>query len=175
MIYFAQAECGGPIKVGFSVRPVMRVAGLSKALRVLSVRHGSIQEERAIHERLKADCLGGEWYAETDAVLDEATKPETVEPSSGENIQRQLYALLPELLEAAFPDRSHASIAKEIGVSSKIVGYWLSGYCVPGTPHMIALGQVSPLIKQFILGYMATSDVGLYLDHIQKLLTARQK
>lgn len=70
MIYFVQAEDGGPIKIGFTERLRERHRNLAaeycKPLRVLAVTDGMRAEEKALHERFAHLRQTGEWFHPAD-------------------------------------------------------------------------------------------------------------
>lgn len=67
MIYFIQAERGGPIKIGTSNNVKSRLMefqiGNPERLVLLGVRTGSFQEERDLHDELAKFHISGEWYS----------------------------------------------------------------------------------------------------------------
>src|SRR5687767_8824716 len=70
-IYFVQ--CGterGPIKIGLSVSPAVRLfelqAGCPYPLRLLVEINGSFADEAALHRRFAADRIHGEWFRCSD-------------------------------------------------------------------------------------------------------------
>lgn len=73
MIYFIQAEDGGPIKIGTTARLTVRLNELCKEvgddLRVLAVIDGSYQEENKLHRRFVHLRRVGEWFEPGDDLL----------------------------------------------------------------------------------------------------------
>lgn len=73
MIYFIQAEDGGPIKIGTTARLTVRLKELCKeagdGLRVLAVIDGSYQEESKLHRRFVHLRGVGEWFEPGDDLL----------------------------------------------------------------------------------------------------------
>lgn len=67
-VYFAQAQSGGPIKIGISRDPVRRVAGMSggspERLDLLLVKRATEKMEYRLHQIFAAGRLHGEWFAE---------------------------------------------------------------------------------------------------------------
>lgn len=67
VIYFVQAEEGGPVKIGRTKDPKARLASLQTGSAVpLVVRRlfaGGARAEAEIHERLDDYRLGGEWFS----------------------------------------------------------------------------------------------------------------
>lgn len=75
-IYFVQGDDGGPIKIGFSVRPELRVSEIQGGypfggLRVVGLKFGHISEERRLHKNFATDRLFGEWFRPSLGVLAE--------------------------------------------------------------------------------------------------------
>lgn len=71
-VYFIQARGGGPIKIGYSANPEKRLAALQTAspydLAILAIRPGSRDDEAALHDRLSAHRLRGDWFEDCDLV-----------------------------------------------------------------------------------------------------------
>lgn len=70
VVYFIQAETGGPIKIGTAIDAEKRMASLQLScpvkLRLLSKRPGGERLERFLHRQFAAYRLHGEWF-EPDA------------------------------------------------------------------------------------------------------------
>jgi hypothetical protein len=77
-VYFIQAGCGGPIKIGTSRNPSRRFAQLQTAsptqLIPLGLMMGGVKLERALHaavdDVLPAARLNGEWFTPLPGLLD---------------------------------------------------------------------------------------------------------
>jgi hypothetical protein len=73
MIYFIQANEGGPIKIGTSVRLSLRIKQLAKeerrTIRVLGIMPGSYADEAALHRRFRDILDHGEWFRPEPALL----------------------------------------------------------------------------------------------------------
>lgn len=65
-IYFFQGECGGPIKIGYSLSPRQRLkelqTGYPDLLKVLAIIRGTEKDEKEMHERFAKFRLRGEWF-----------------------------------------------------------------------------------------------------------------
>lgn len=72
MIYFIQAETGGPVKIGFAYDPNERLkqiqCGSPDPVRIIRIIPGSRKTEANIHQRLKASRKRGEWFDDTEEV-----------------------------------------------------------------------------------------------------------
>lgn len=72
LVYFIQAVGGGPIKIGMSNDPKERLATLQAGspvmLRIIGIADGGQDKEMALHRRLAAHRLHGEWFADVPAV-----------------------------------------------------------------------------------------------------------
>jgi hypothetical protein len=72
-IYFIQVGDDGPVKIGWSMNPQKRLAGLQTAhpeqLHLRGYRRGSVQAERELHETLKDYRVNGEWFVSHEDVL----------------------------------------------------------------------------------------------------------
>jgi hypothetical protein len=66
MIYFAQDTVTQAIKIGYSGKPIKRVAGLRSAtptdLTLLGTIPGGLEHERGLHEMFANYRLNGEWF-----------------------------------------------------------------------------------------------------------------
>lgn len=71
-VYFIETEDEQFIKIGFSVRPTMRLQRLSTnnpfRLTLLGFMPGSRVTERYLHRRFKADQVNGEWFRSSDEI-----------------------------------------------------------------------------------------------------------
>lgn len=69
--YFVQCGVGGPIKIGFSLKPKSRVANLQTShyeiLTLLKVVPGL--DEKIVHYRFHSDCIRGEWFRPTPELM----------------------------------------------------------------------------------------------------------
>ena len=72
-IYFIQMGDTGPIKIGQSVNPMLRIEQLQTAnpetLRILWVYEGDQYTESQVHELFKGNRIRGEWFAPTDDLI----------------------------------------------------------------------------------------------------------
>jgi len=73
-VYFAQAEEGWPIKIGFSTNPAKRLRALQSAhgqlIKIIGLIDGvTVKREREIHKQFKEDRLRGEWFRPSAALL----------------------------------------------------------------------------------------------------------
>lgn len=78
MIYFAQAEIGGPVKIGHTTRLDPRFTelqiGSPLRLHIIGIiEPGGPSEEARLHRRLARDRMHGEWFAgvSTERLLSE--------------------------------------------------------------------------------------------------------
>lgn len=76
-VYFVQGVDGGPIKIGWASkhpdegRLMALQTGSPVVLRLLGwIRGATYRLENHLHEEFKADRLHGEWFAQSDALLD---------------------------------------------------------------------------------------------------------
>lgn len=71
-VYFVQSAGGGPIKIGVSKNVRARIRSLQTSsptpLVLLGVVAGSRDTEAALHHRLHASRIRGEWFADSDEV-----------------------------------------------------------------------------------------------------------
>jgi hypothetical protein len=73
LVYFCQAEVGGPIKIGRAQDPHERLRFLQTAspfkLRITHVMEGGAARERALHARHGVRRLYGEWFEPTTELV----------------------------------------------------------------------------------------------------------
>jgi hypothetical protein len=73
LVYFVQAEHGGPIKIGSAYRPLDRVRCFQPwspyQLLLLAVMPGAKREEFALHQQFEKDRLHGEWFEPSEELL----------------------------------------------------------------------------------------------------------
>jgi hypothetical protein len=73
MVYLIENPIQNICKIGCSNNPEARLAALQTAtpntLLLRAVIEGGFEEEKALHERFKADRLGGEWFSLTDGIM----------------------------------------------------------------------------------------------------------
>lgn len=73
-IYWIRAQTVGHIKIGFSKNPVRRFEQLQLMspvpLQIVGLDIGTQDQERALHARLHAHRLHGEWFRACDEVFD---------------------------------------------------------------------------------------------------------
>jgi hypothetical protein len=74
-VYFIGEGFGQPVKVGWAADPQRRLRelqiGSPRRLAVLHARPGTKKDERALHHRLKASRLSGEWFEWSAPLCDE--------------------------------------------------------------------------------------------------------
>lgn len=72
-VYFIRRGLKGPIKIGHSFNPLLRLSHLQAAnpemLTILGAIYGGQDIERAIHRALARHRIGGEWFRPADEVL----------------------------------------------------------------------------------------------------------
>lgn len=73
LVYFIQRGVDGPVKIGFSKAPKVRLAslqiGIPERLRILGVLDGGKPEEQRLHRYFSAHAIGGEWFRPAPEVL----------------------------------------------------------------------------------------------------------
>ncbi len=72
-VYFIQAENGGPIKIGYSIKPEKRLTDLQVAhpykLSLIGTIHGNMFIEKKLHRYLLHARTYGEWFEPDEIVL----------------------------------------------------------------------------------------------------------
>lgn len=85
-IYFAQIGDSGPVKIGFSKRPKLRLVHLNTAspekVFLRAVLDGDQGKEKELHESFAKHRLNGEWFEPAPRLLKliAANKPEETDP-----------------------------------------------------------------------------------------------
>ncbi len=73
-VYFIQGQCGGAIKIGFSVSPEKRLkelqTGYPDTLTILLMIPGSESTETTLHRQFDASRLKGEWFRPDDYLIE---------------------------------------------------------------------------------------------------------
>lgn len=86
VVYFVQAEDGGPIKIGVAKAPEKRLRELQatspQVLRILTTVPGGTARERELHSQFAEHRLHGEWFSdeceELLSLISEAAETEAV-------------------------------------------------------------------------------------------------
>jgi len=72
-VYFVRSEGDGSVKIGFSVRPSLRVQQLRTssphALILIAIMPGDKRDERALHRRFRSARIHGEWFRPVPELL----------------------------------------------------------------------------------------------------------
>jgi hypothetical protein len=170
VIYFAQAECGGPIKIGYADAVGERVADLQIAmpqrLVVLGVMDGTRSTENEMHRRLHHIRVRGEWFQdchELRRLIAEYARPfDLPEPRLAtrkwpDEMERTFHAAL----IAGYPESGRArAIARDAGVTIKQATNWLSRKSMPQLPACIALGAANATVRRWWLGHLDEASTG---------------
>ena len=73
-VYFLQGQCGGAIKIGYSINPEKRLrelqTGYPDTLIILLMIPGSEASESALHRQFEASRLNGEWFRPDNLLID---------------------------------------------------------------------------------------------------------
>lgn len=73
-IYFIQGQCGGAIKIGYSLDPVSRLKGLQTGypdtLVILAMIPGNESIEKGLHKEFDSSRLNGEWFRPDTRLID---------------------------------------------------------------------------------------------------------
>lgn len=84
MVYFIQDGDDGPIKIGFSKTPQVRIAAIqvnhAREIKILAITDGEREDERKIHQSLANHHIRGEWFLPSDDVLSAAMAAKQVPP-----------------------------------------------------------------------------------------------
>lgn len=73
-VYFIQGQCGGAIKIGYSLCPEKRLrelqTGYPDTLMILLMIPGTESTEAALHRQFESSRLKGEWFRPDSALID---------------------------------------------------------------------------------------------------------
>jgi hypothetical protein len=169
VIYFIQAESGGPIKIGYAVDVTDRVAvlqtGHPEALCVLAICDGTQRDERQIHADLASYRLRGEWFDDCPQVREYMNRvggpyvPPKFKTDTGwsERLVETFFAAL----EMAYPDPATRAqcVARDAGVSKRAIQYWLIGKSLPQTAQVLALASQKQPIAAWLLAWIDKPEI----------------
>lgn len=72
-VYFIQGQCGGAIKIGYSMNPTERLkelqTGYPDTLKILLIIPGDLNTEKALHRKFEGSRLKGEWFRPDDYLI----------------------------------------------------------------------------------------------------------
>ena len=109
-VYFIQEDEDGPIKVGSSLGPEVRMllfqTGNSHLLRLLGVCAGGGDREIALQAELAGDRKRGEWFWPTARVLDTVAKCLAEDPGAWERAQYERDMIQPWQLTGEFASKA---------------------------------------------------------------------
>lgn len=75
-IYFVQGEGVSAIKIGFATSPKVRLdslqCGSPVRLKFIGLMHGTMDDEKRLHDRFRKHRLHGEWFSATPEIMHEA-------------------------------------------------------------------------------------------------------
>lgn len=73
MVYFIQQKNGGPIKIGSSVHPLLRLKQIRAhspvEVELIAAIEGSAKLERELHAKFADNRLHGEWFTSTEELV----------------------------------------------------------------------------------------------------------
>lgn len=98
LIYFIQSERGGPVKIGRSKDPILRLRALQTAhpyplLLLATVEHPDITE-MSLHEQFAESRLLGEWFEPTPGLMGLIRALEKAEDKKDEKRRKELALML---------------------------------------------------------------------------------
>lgn len=74
IVYFLQADYGGPVKIGYTDDLARMIANLqssrAESIVVLAVMDGGVSAERELHSRFAVHHIRGEWYSPADDLME---------------------------------------------------------------------------------------------------------
>lgn len=131
LVYFIQAEAGGPIKIGVAHRPDERLrdlqVGAPSVLVIRKVFPGGVPTERQLHERFSAQRLSGEWFRPSDELC-RLANGRRIELPAVEDARDEGFKLGYAAARREIAERPGALTARAVGklldVSSETVLRW---------------------------------------------------
>lgn len=142
MVYFAQEEGGGPIKIGHTNTPLgSRISflqvGNPRRINVLAAYPGDDAEERRLHRLFAKERLRGEWFSQSDRLMAYIGKLRPyVPPTRCAPIGPHDPGLLTRGSLGACMVRAgmtQARLAQELGCDQGLVSKWVRGASFPVT------------------------------------------
>jgi hypothetical protein len=172
-VYFAQA--GGPeglLKIGFSKNPWARVSDMqtsnAERIELLATERGTLDDERALHERFAADRVNGEWFAPSQEIMGyvagirsskTATDPTTNPPTKEDRGQRTEH---PSGMSPCSPPRPKRTKPPPSSDSIEIAQYLYDAIC-EHTPDF-SDGMSPARLEHKLTSWARDIDVGLRND-----------
>lgn len=166
-IYFLQGQDSKRIKIGYTEwDPINRLAtfqtGSPEKLTLLGSKPGSMKDERTIHRKFVADCVGGEWFNPSDELMD------FIESECAQNTATA-FNIPPTRARGRTKSESESETKSETHSSATPDGAD-AAVCVaeemPPPPKALAR-STSPAFRQYIGAYLAAgvalSDEDVYL------------
>lgn len=89
-VYFAQADDGGPIKIGVSRDPKRRARQLGRGVGIVASLPGNREMEQLFHRFFRRGRLDGEWFSEDTPGLAEFVEAALVLGIAWDNFQARL-------------------------------------------------------------------------------------
>lgn len=142
MIYFIQAENGGPIKIGYTKsNPEARLnslqCGNSEKLLIIKYIDGERDDECKLHEAFKDYKLQGEWFEESIDILEYIDRQDQLEDNAlcdsvknGIKIDVLLYDIEEKYLKKALQihNFNKHKAAGSLGISYRSMRYRMDGH-----------------------------------------------
>lgn len=182
-VYFIQADVGGPIKIGVAqdLRSRLSTLQTSSSAKLILLAHmpGYEPEEYALHQKLAAYRIRGEWFQPHPDVLAEVARasehdqiiPRAYIPKSPEQLDRAertekfLRSTFVCAIKFAFGDNPVASeIAELVGVTERAVRNWLNEESTPYLVQAINFARQCDAIKYWWVMCTAAGVVAARCD-----------
>lgn len=190
MIYFAQGDTGGPIKVGYTRSLDRRIAALQNGshdrINILGTCPGSEYFERSLHARFQPHRISGEWFLDCPEIRGfiaghcTAFKPTPPPAPEGHAGTKEFNREFRETFRICVRDdkRSVMKLAAAIGVTQRQLRNWRQGLNGPNGIALIKAAYEIPSLRAAILRWLEAADSGQeaaqVLDEIRRLLESRR-
>lgn len=159
MIYAIRFESNGPVKIGYTSDFRRRLSqyqvGSPAAIQTVALFDGDRTVEAAIHERLSAHRLRGEWFSPAPEVLDHLAAqtpvtptrknrgaPKTMGLSDGEARHRAAFAKALRARIGNPPAETIEALAETLEVTGETIGNWLAERSTPNWLHVAHLHHI---------------------------------
>lgn len=148
-VYFA--ECNGAIKIGFTATLAKRITHLQTAsafpVTLIDAVAGDRATEQALHRKLDAFRLEGEWFKDCPevraAIQNSLNNFPAIPAGQRATRKRRKFA---DVAKVLWPKKPAAHLAGIAGVNMRTAERWLSGECEP--PAVVIAATICEMVRE---------------------------